>query len=54
MDLIRKIKNGTAFALTSPLITNRDGTKMGKSVNGAVWLDETKLSNFDFPTNDVF
>lgn len=48
IDLIRKIRNGNSFALTSPLITNSDGTKMGKSVNGAVWLNEKKLSNFDF------
>ena len=48
IELIRKIKNGTAFALTSPLITNNDGTKMGKTVNGSVWLSENKLSNFEF------
>ena len=48
IDLIRKIKNGNAFALTSPLITNSDGTKMGKTIDGAVWLSEEKLSNFDF------
>ena len=48
IELIRKIKNCTAFALTSPLITNRDGTKMGKTVNGVVWLSKKKLSNFDF------
>ena len=48
IELIRKIKNKTTFALTSPLITNSDGSKMGKTVNGAIWLSENKLSNFDF------
>ena len=48
IDLIRKILNEKAFALTSPLITNADGSKMGKTAKGAVWLDDKKLSNFDF------
>ena len=48
IDLIRKILNQKAYALTSPLITNSDGSKMGKTANGAVWLDKNKLSNFDF------
>jgi tyrosyl-tRNA synthetase len=48
IDLIRKILNEKAYALTSPLITNSDGSKMGKTTKGAVWLDNNKLSNFDF------
>ncbi|MDA9621032.1 tyrosine--tRNA ligase [Pelagibacteraceae bacterium] len=48
IDLIRKILNEKAFALTSPLITNSDGSKMGKTAKGAIWLDENKLSHFDF------
>ena len=48
IDLIRRLNNKKAFAITSPLITNNDGTKMGKTVNGAIWLDENKLSNYDF------
>ncbi len=48
VDLIRKINNDKAFAITSPLITNSDGTKMGKTADGAIWLDENKLSNYDF------
>jgi tyrosyl-tRNA synthetase len=48
IDLIRKILNEKAYALTSPLITNTDGSKMGKTAKGAIWLDENKLSNFDF------
>ena len=48
IDLIRKILNEKTYALTSPLITNNDGSKMGKTAKGAVWLDDNKLSNFDF------
>ena len=48
IDLIRKILNKKAYALTSPLITNNDGSKMGKTAKGAIWLDQDKLSNFDF------
>lgn len=47
-DLIKKLLNKKTYALTSPLITNADGSKMGKTVKGAAWLDETKFSNFDF------
>lgn len=36
------------FGLTSPLLTTADGKKMGKTANGAVWLDETMLSAFDY------
>jgi len=48
IDLIRKTLNEKAYALTSPLITNSDGSKMGKTTKGAVWLDKNKLSNFEF------
>ena len=48
IDLIKKILNEKSYALTSPLITNSDGSKMGKTEKGAVWLDGNKLSNFDF------
>ena len=48
VDLIRKINKNKAFGITSPLITNADGTKMGKTADGAIWLDESKLSNFEF------
>lgn len=36
------------FGLTSPLITTASGAKMGKSVNGAVWLNEELLSPYDY------
>jgi tyrosyl-tRNA synthetase len=48
IDLIKKTLNEKTYALTSPLITNSDGSKMGKTAKGAIWLDENKLSNFDF------
>jgi len=48
IDLIKKISKKKAFGITSPLITNTDGSKMGKTAEGAIWLDETKLSNYDF------
>ncbi|MDC1296592.1 tyrosine--tRNA ligase, partial [Alphaproteobacteria bacterium] len=47
-DLIRKILNKKAFAITTPLITNNDGSKMGKTVDGAIWLEENKLDNYKF------
>ena len=40
IDFIRKINNHKAFGITSPLITNADGSKMGKTADGAIWLDE--------------
>ena len=48
IDLIKKILNKDAYAITSPLITNSDGSKMGKTAKGAIWLDKGKLSNFEF------
>ncbi len=48
IDLIKKMLNKKAYGLTSPLITNADGSKMGKTIKGAIWLDESKLSNFEY------
>ncbi len=48
VDLIRKINKKEAFGITSPLITNSDGSKMGKTADGAVWLNKEKISNLDF------
>ena len=48
IDLIRRLNNKKTFAITSPLITNNDGSKMGKTADGAIWLDERKLSNYNF------
>ena len=48
VDLIRKINKNNAFGITSPLITNSDGTKMGKTADGAIWLNKDKISSLDF------
>jgi tyrosyl-tRNA synthetase len=48
IDLIRRKSNRPAFGMTFPLITNDSGEKFGKSVAGAVWLDEEKTSPFEF------
>jgi tyrosyl-tRNA synthetase len=48
VDLTRRIVNGEVFGLTSPLLTTSDGKKMGKSQNGAVWLNGDLLSPYEF------
>ncbi len=48
VELVRKVLSKTVFGLTSPLITNASGAKMGKSVHGAVWLNEARLSPFAY------
>ena len=47
-ELIRKKTGKDAYALTITLLLTSDGKKMGKTVSGAVWLDENKTSPFDF------
>ena len=47
-ELIRKKTGKDAYALTIPLLTNSDGTKMGKSAKGALWLDPVKTSPYEF------
>ncbi len=48
IDLIGKINKKNAFGITSPLITNSDGSKMGKTADGAIWLNKNKISSLDF------
>ncbi|MEW5729628.1 MAG: tyrosine--tRNA ligase [Pseudomonadota bacterium] len=48
VELGRRVHQAQLFGLTSPLLTTSSGAKMGKSANGAVWLNEEKLSNWDF------
>ncbi len=48
IDLTRKKLGRTVFGLTLPLITNADGTKFGKTVAGAVWLDAARTSVYRF------
>lgn len=47
-DLIRRVDGREAFGLTTPLITRADGSKMGKTAAGAVWLNEDMLPAFDY------
>ena len=47
-ELIRKKENAPVYCLTTPLLTKSDGSKMGKSAGGAVWLDREKFSDYDF------
>ncbi|KTR82448.1 tyrosyl-tRNA synthetase [Novosphingobium barchaimii] len=48
VELSRRVDGTQVFGLTTPLLTNADGTKMGKTVGGAVWLNEDQLSNFNY------
>lgn len=48
IDLIRKKLGKDAYALTIALLLKHDGTKMGKTAGGAVWLDPDKTSPYDF------
>ena len=47
-ELIRKKLGKNAYAMTISLLLKHDGTKMGKTAGGAVWLDPQKTSPFDF------
>ena len=47
-DLIRRKEQEDAFAMTFTLLTKSDGTKMGKTAGGAVWLSAEKTSPYDF------
>ncbi len=47
-DLIRRVEQREAFGLTTPLVTRADGKKMGKSVDGAVWLNADRMSPYAF------
>ena len=48
LDLIRKKTSKQSFGFTSPLLTTSSGVKMGKTANGAVWLNKEQLSDWDF------
>jgi tyrosyl-tRNA synthetase len=58
VELTRKINQKESFGLTTPLITLSSGAKMGKTEEGAIWLDEKLLSAYDYwqfwrNTNDL-
>lgn len=47
-EMIRRMEQGKAYALTCPLITKADGTKFGKSEGGNIWLDPERTSPYKF------
>jgi tyrosyl-tRNA synthetase len=48
IDLIRRVEQGTAHGITFPLITTISGNKMGKTAQGAVWLDPGLTTPYDY------
>ena len=48
IELARRMDGTEVFGVTTPLITTADGTKMGKTMAGAVWLHEDQLPHFDY------
>jgi tyrosyl-tRNA synthetase len=48
VELVRRTDSKQVFGLTTPLITTASGAKMGKSVQGAVWLSADRLSPYDY------
>lgn len=48
VELARRMDGTEVFGLTTPLITKADGSKMGKSVSGAVWLNREQLPDYDY------
>ena len=48
IELTRRVNGNEVFGLTTPLLTNSNGEKMGKTSDGAVWLNEDLLSAYDY------
>jgi len=48
IDLTRRVLDHEIYGLTSQLLTTSDGKKMGKSLNGAIWLNADMLSPYEF------
>ena len=48
IDLIRRMEGAEVYALTTPLVTTASGQKMGKTAQGAVWLDPQRYKPYDF------
>ena len=48
IDLARRLRSTEVFGLTCPLLTKSDGTKMGKTSSGAIWLDPKRTSPYRF------
>jgi tyrosyl-tRNA synthetase len=48
VELIRRVNSKEVFGLTTPLLTNSNGDKMGKTADGAIWLNDDLLSAYDY------
>ncbi|WP_420546883.1 tyrosine--tRNA ligase [Curvivirga sp.] len=48
IELTRRVEEKQVFGLTVPLLTTASGAKMGKTASGAVWLNEERLSSYDY------
>jgi tyrosyl-tRNA synthetase len=48
VELGRRVDGAELFGLTNPLLTTASGAKMGKSAQGAIWLNEARLSSYDY------
>ena len=48
IELIRRSIGKESFGLTTPLLTNANGDKMGKTADGAIWLNEEFFSSYDY------
>ena len=48
IELTRRVDGKEVFGVTTPLITNADGSKMGKTAQGAVWLNEDLIGAYDY------
>ena len=48
VDLVRRVERKTVHAVTFPLLTTASGEKMGKTAGGAVWLDTSRTSPYEF------
>lgn len=48
VELVRRLDQGQALGMTFKLLTTSEGKKMGKTAKGALWIDETKTTPYDF------
>ena len=48
VELGRRVDGAELYGLTTPLITTASGAKMGKTAQGAVWLNEERLPSYDY------
>ena len=48
VDLVRRIEGAEVFGMTTPLLTTASGVKMGKTAAGAIWVNEDRLSPYDY------